>query len=102
VLLLRVTNSFSAGTGLVVPDGAGVARHAVVAVALGRAAQNFADARVRGGELLVCVRNSWGPGWGHQGHALVTETALSLCLERIVIVESITASERSSLPASSV
>lgn len=31
------------------------------------------------GERLLCVRNSWGSGWGAEGHKLITEAALHEC-----------------------
>lgn len=43
-----------------------VPRHAVVAVGYGRVAEG----------RVVLIRNSWGPTWGIQGYAWVTETFL--------------------------
>ncbi len=42
--------------------------HAVLAVGFG------SDAA--GGETQVIIRNSWGPSWGHAGHALVSSAYL--------------------------
>ena len=42
-------------------------RHAVIALGHG----------TRGADRMVLVRNSWGPRWGHQGYAWITERFLS-------------------------
>lgn len=70
------------------PDSAGVViapvnevpdplrRHAVVAVAHGTLNK----------ERAVMVRNSWGPGWGLDGHAWITETYLAPRLTCLAIL----------------
>lgn len=81
VVGLRVTTAFAAaGTDIVLPDGPGRARHAVLVVGAARAAGSDLAPYVADGERLLCVRNSWGPKWGHYGHKLITEDALSACL----------------------
>lgn len=87
VLLLRVTDSFLSGTGVVLPDGPGTARHAVAAVGIARASGPHLPVGLADGEILVCVRNSWGESWGSGGHALVSETALRQCLEGVLTIE---------------
>ncbi|NMF28841.1 C1 family peptidase [Cellulosimicrobium aquatile] len=81
VVGLRVTDAFAAaGTGVVLPDGTGRAGHAVVAVAAALVTTNQLAPAVVEGERLLCVRNSWGQGWGSNGHKLVTEAALRECM----------------------
>lgn len=69
IMLMMLSPSFF------VPDGEGIVdlkageipeptqRHAVIAVGHGRHA----------GSTAILVRNSWGSGWGDQGHAWLTE-----------------------------
>lgn len=77
VLALFVSSAFTAeatwlrvGNEIILPeDGEPIDRqrgHAVVAVGHGRL----------GDEELILLRNSWGAGWGHNGHAWVRETYL--------------------------
>jgi C1A family cysteine protease len=55
---------------------ADIARHAVVAVASGENGE--------GNWLLV--RNSWGAGWGLNGHAWVSEQYVSRQLRRLAVM----------------
>jgi C1A family cysteine protease len=77
VVGLRVTDAFAAaGDAIVLPDGTGRTGHAVLVVGAARVAgQEFAP-RVLDGERLLCLRNSWGPAWGRDGHKLISESAL--------------------------
>lgn len=54
-----------------------VTRHAVIAVGAG----NFA------GQRMILVRNSWGPAWGRNGHAWVTENYILQRLRRIAVLK---------------
>ena len=73
MLLIALSASFftPTATGVVVPGAGEVPqpslRHAVIGVARG-----LVD-----GEEAILVRNSWGPGWGLNGHAWVTEPFVS-------------------------
>lgn len=88
VVGLRVTTAFAAaGADIVLPDGPGRARHAVLVVGAARATGSDLAPYVADGERLLCVRNSWGPGWGHDGHKLITENALSACLVLALAVD---------------
>jgi hypothetical protein len=87
VLLLRVTDAFYAGTCLVLPDGPGTAGHAVVVVGVAQVTDPRPPSSLTFGEFLVCVRNSWGQDWGAEGHALISQAALSECLMAIVIIQ---------------
>ena len=65
IIILDITQQFDRATGnpaLVeaVPDDQIRGRHAVVAVGLARDRQKVE---------FVKIRNSWGRGWGHEGHA---------------------------------
>jgi hypothetical protein len=78
VLGLRVTDAFAAaGAGIVLPDGPGRGGHAVLLVGAARVRGNGLAPELVAGDRLLCVRNSWGVGWGLDGHKLITETALS-------------------------
>jgi hypothetical protein len=82
VLLLMLSDSFY------VPDLQGVVRapvgegpdpqrrHAVVAVGHGRA----------DGARTILVRNSWGPGWGADGHAWLPEPFIIPRLTRVALL----------------
>lgn len=96
VVALRVTPAFAAAAGGVVPsDGSGGGGHAVLAVGLAEYEGKAAVGSVKPGEHLVCVRNSWGNGWGVDGHALMTEAALAQCgLGSFVVEPSSAASAR--------
>jgi hypothetical protein len=81
ILALRMTDAFvNAAGGVVLPDGKGRAGHAVLVVGAARVTGRSLEPRLRDGERLLCVRNSWGTVWGREGHALMTETALGDCL----------------------
>lgn len=81
VVGLRVTDAFAAGGNqLVLPDGPGRAGHAVVAVAAARVTTDQFAPVLASGDRLLCVRNSWGQGWGSDGHKLITEAALQQCM----------------------
>jgi hypothetical protein len=90
VIALRVTDAFVAAAGGVIrPDGSGSDGHAVVAVGIARFAGAHGLGGVMPGERLVCVRNSWGRGWGVDGYALITETALHECAFGALVVDSV-------------
>lgn len=77
ILGLRVTRAFAAaGTGIVVPGGPGRGGHAVLVVGAAEVRGTGLEPDVMDGERLLCVRNSWGPGWGNEGHKLITESAV--------------------------
>lgn len=77
VIGLRVTDAFlMAAGGVISEDGPGVDGHAVTAVGVARYADTAPLAGVDPGTRLVCVRNSWGPTWGVDGYALMTEDAI--------------------------
>lgn len=80
VVALRVTDAFAAaGTGIVLPDGPGRAGHAVLAVGAVTVLGTDLEPDLHNGDRLLCVRNSWGPGWGAAGHKLISEGALNEC-----------------------
>jgi hypothetical protein len=90
VVALRVTDAFLAATGGVVgPDGPGADGHAVAAVGAAQYTGPQDLGVLRSGDRLVCVRNSWGLGWGVYGHALITEVALAECALGSLVVEPI-------------
>ncbi|MQY27235.1 C1 family peptidase [Nocardia aurantia] len=86
VAVLRVTATFLKPAGGVV-DGTdiGSGGHAVTVVAV--AQLNSDVGTVPAGHHLVCVRNSWGPTWGQQGHALITERAWNACAQYAFVIE---------------
>lgn len=90
--LLRLSNSFyRVGADGVVDEAPGEKpdlnrRHAVVAVGYGQGS----------GQRVVLVRNSWGPRWGLQGYAWLTEKFLRGRLFRIAVLK-----EDLSVPANS-
>jgi hypothetical protein len=78
VVALRVTDAFAAdGAGIVLPDGPGRAGHAVIAVGAATVMGDQLQPDLRDGDRLLCIRNSWGSGWGADGHKLITEVALN-------------------------
>ncbi len=80
VVALRVTEEFLAAKGGVVgQDGPGADGHAVAAVGVAQHTGSKDLGVVHPSDRLVCVRNSWGQRWGVDGHALITEAALSEC-----------------------
>lgn len=80
IVALRVTDAFAAaGSGIVLPDGPGRAGHAVLAVGVLAVSGTSLEPHLHDGERLLCVRNSWGAGWGVDGHKLISETALNDC-----------------------
>lgn len=80
VLALRVTDAFAdAGTEIVLPDGAGRAGHAVLAVGAAIVRGHDLEPELRDGDRLLCIRNSWGTSWGVDGHKLISEAALNEC-----------------------
>ena len=88
VLGLRVTDAFAApGSGIVLPDGAGRAGHAVLLVGAARLNGDTLAPHLTDGDRLLCVRNSWGSGWGQDGHKLITETAIAQTLITALVLE---------------
>jgi hypothetical protein len=80
VVALRVTDAFLAAKGGVIgPDGRGADGHAVAAVGVAQYSGLQDLGGVHPSDRLVCLRNSWGKRWGVDGHALITEAALSEC-----------------------
>lgn len=89
VLGLRVTDAFAAaGAGIVLPDGAGRAGHAVLLVGAARVTTDALTPHLAQGDRLLCVRNSWGSGWGQDGHKLITVTAIAQTLVTAFVLES--------------
>lgn len=81
ILGLRVTDAFAApGTGIVLPDGVGRAGHAVLVVGAARVVGDALLPHLTDGAGLLCVRNSWGAGWGQDGHKLVSHEAIEQTL----------------------
>lgn len=82
MLLLMLSPSFftPAAYGVVVPVPGEApqpaVRHAVIGVASGQV----------GGEAAILVRNSWGAGWGVDGHAWLTEAFISPRLFALAIL----------------
>jgi len=88
VIALRVTDAFLAAAGGVIrEDGPGSDGHAVAAVGIAQYAGPQGLGGVLPGERLVCLRNSWGRGWGVDGYALITETALHECAVGALVVD---------------
>jgi hypothetical protein len=80
VVALRVTDALLAARGGVVgEDGPGSDGHAVAVVGVAQYLGTKDLGSVRPNDRLVCVRNSWGSGWGVDGYALMTEAALTAC-----------------------
>ncbi|MEM7094294.1 MAG: C1 family peptidase [Actinomycetota bacterium] len=80
VVVMRVTDRFiSAPGGLVTDGGAGAEAHAVVAVGAARYVGEDTIPGIERQSTLLCVRNSWGVGWGVEGHALMTADAIDNC-----------------------
>ena len=69
ILGLSIPRSFLSVTApwIITAPGVALARHAVVAVGLGRG----------GAEPAILIRNSWGEAWADRGHAWVSETFLA-------------------------
>lgn len=82
MLLMMLSPSFftPAAQGVVVAAPGEIpqpaVRHAVIAVASGHVS----------GEPAILVRNSWGPGWGIDGHAWLTEAFISPRLFALAIL----------------
>lgn len=72
VIGLRVSHAFHRSTGIVDDDDPGTDGHAVLAVGAAAVAGDVPGSGLKAGDVLVLVRNSWGVGWGVQGHALLT------------------------------
>lgn len=72
IIGLRVHDAFHRSTGVVDDDHPGTDGHAVLAVGAAEITGDLPGAGLHGGDLLVLIRNSWGAGWGAQGHALLT------------------------------
>lgn len=76
VIALRVSGAFYASTGVVDSDDPGSDGHAVLAVGAATVTSTVAGTSRSGGlqpgDPLILIRNSWGVGWGAQGHALLT------------------------------
>jgi len=86
VAAVRVTPAFlRAPGGVVHGNHRGSDGHAVTVVGVARIEQPLGNLPV--GELAVCVRNSWGATWGHNGYALITETAWSACVIYALIIQ---------------
>lgn len=78
VVGLRVTDAFADdGTGIVLRDGPGRAGHAVLAVGAATIRGDQLQPHLNDRDRLLCVRNSWGLGWGADGHKLISEDALN-------------------------
>ncbi|HKS48832.1 MAG TPA: C1 family peptidase [Amycolatopsis sp.] len=85
IAALRITPAFLTARGGIIHDNhRGTDGHAVTVVGIARSEQPVGT--VPAGELVVCVRNSWGPTWGRNGYALITETAWSACVMYAVMV----------------
>lgn len=82
MLLMSLSASFFSPTaaGVVVPSPGEAPqaslRHAVIGVACGQV----------DGEEAILVRNSWGPGWGADGHAWVTKAFVTPRLFALAIL----------------
>jgi hypothetical protein len=77
VLGLRVTDAFAAaGDSIVLPNGPGRAGHGVLVVGAAQVTGLDLAPDLLDGERLLCLRNSWGPAWGRDGHKLMSETAV--------------------------
>jgi hypothetical protein len=71
---LRLTKAFlRAAGGIVDTLEAGTDGHAVAVVGIAETLRPVGS--LPSGERLMCVRNSWGRGWGNEGHALITSRA---------------------------
>jgi len=87
VLVIGVTDRFlRAAGGLVTDDGSGTEAHAVVAVGAATYAGQLKVPGVAPQATLLCIRNSWGSGWGVDGHALMTADAIDNCLIAAVTI----------------
>jgi len=72
VIGLRVSGAFYGSTGVVDSDDPGTDGHAVLAVGAATIDAGGQVAGLQPGDPLILIRNSWGDGWGAQGHALLT------------------------------
>jgi hypothetical protein len=90
IVALRITDAFlMAKGGVVDQDGNGQDGHAVVAVGAAQLLGNQSVGKIQPGERLICLRNSWGTGWGVDGHCLMSEAALRECGLGIIAVQPI-------------
>jgi hypothetical protein len=93
VAALRVTQALlTAPGGMVDGSDTGTDGHAVAVVGVAETIGPLAS--IPSGTRLICVRNSWGPTWGTQGYALVTETAWAACVVFAIVLEPTAASAR--------
>lgn len=84
--VIRVTTPFlNPSDGVVDGTEHGSDGHAVTVVGIARLETSLDT--LPAGHHLVCVRNSWGPGWGIEGHALITERAWNACAMSAVVIE---------------
>jgi Papain family cysteine protease len=97
VAAVRITPAFLRPSGGVVHGNhPGADGHAVTVVGIAQLDHQMSS--LPAGELVVCVRNSWGLTWGRDGHALVTETAWIACVMFAVVIQPTALVSRSITP----
>lgn len=86
VAALRVSEIFlQAPGGIVSGGGSGTDGHMVTVVGIAQASVD--TSALTAGTRLVCVRNSWGPTWGIDGHALVSEEDWLAMVDGALVLE---------------
>ncbi|WP_459548554.1 C1 family peptidase [Nocardia sp. X0981] len=86
VAVIRIPTAFrNPSHGIVDGTERGSDGHAITVVGIARLDNSLDD--LPAGHHLVCVRNSWGPAWGLDGHALITERAWNSCALWAAVIE---------------
>lgn len=90
IIALRVHDAFQRSNGVVDSDDRGSDGHAVLAVGAATIDGALPSQGLSDGDPLILIRNSWGVGWGVQGHALLTPRTWSA-----VVLAALTVTPRS-------
>lgn len=87
VIGLLVSVAFGqARNGLILDTGPGVNGHAVTVVAAAEY-EGPTIPHLDRGDLLICVRNSWGPTWGINGMALIGPIAWNALVTNALVLD---------------